>query len=84
VSVAGALVPADSGATVQAYDATILKSADIGSTVQAYDADTAKLDVAQSWTAQQTFKELKDTVKRFLLDKKRGIQLSNFMGNFTN
>lgn len=29
---------------------------------QAYDADTAKTDVAQSWTAQQTFKEVKDTV----------------------
>jgi hypothetical protein len=34
----------------------------IGVDVQAYDADTAKLDVAQSFTAQQTFKELKDTV----------------------
>lgn len=34
----------------------------IGTNVQAYDVDTAKLDVAQSWTAQQTFKELKDTV----------------------
>ena len=34
----------------------------IGTDVQAYDADTAKLDVAQSFTAQQTFKELKDTV----------------------
>lgn len=43
-------------------DATILKSANIGSTVQGYDVDTAKLDVVQSWTAQQTFKELKDTV----------------------
>jgi hypothetical protein len=32
-----------------------LKSADIGSTVQAYDADTAKLDVAQTFTANQTF-----------------------------
>jgi hypothetical protein len=41
---------------------TTLVSADIGSTVQGYDADTAKLDVAQSWAAQQTFKELKDTV----------------------
>jgi hypothetical protein len=50
------------GTDVQAYDATILKSADIGVTVQGYDADTAKLDVAQSFTAQQTFKELKDTV----------------------
>jgi hypothetical protein len=49
-------------ASFQTYDATILKSSNIGSTVQAYDADTAKIDVAQSWTAQQTFKELKDTV----------------------
>jgi hypothetical protein len=39
-----------------------LAPAAIGSTVQAYDADTAKLDVAQSWTAQQTFVEIKDTV----------------------
>ena len=31
-----------------------LQSADIGSTVQAYDADTAKLDVAQTFTAAQT------------------------------
>ncbi len=37
-------------------------TADIGVTVQAYDADTAKLDVAQSFTAQQTFAELKETV----------------------
>ncbi len=29
---------------------------------QDYDADTAKLDVVQSWTAAQTFKETKDTV----------------------
>ena len=41
------------GTDVQAFDATILKSADIGTTVQAYDADTAKLDVAQSFTAAQ-------------------------------
>ena len=49
------LVDGDIGSTVEAYDATILKSADIGSTVQGYDADTAKLDVAQSWSAKQTF-----------------------------
>ena len=48
----------DIGSTVEAYDATILKSADIGSTVQAYDADTAKLDVAQTFTAQQTHSEV--------------------------
>lgn len=35
-------------------DATILKDADIGVAVQAYDADTAKTDVEQTWTAQQT------------------------------
>ena len=35
------------------YD--ILHSNDIGVTVQGYDADTAKLDVAQSWSADQTF-----------------------------
>ena len=37
---------ADIGTTIQAYDATILKSSDIGSTVQGYDADTAKYDDA--------------------------------------
>jgi len=42
--------------------ATMLTSSDIGTTVQAYDADTAKLDVAQTYTAQQTFGELKETV----------------------
>ena len=34
----------------------------IGTDVQAYDADTAKTDVAQAFTAQQTFAELKETV----------------------
>jgi hypothetical protein len=43
-------------------DSSILKSGDLGVSVQAYDVDTAKLDVAQSFTAQQTFKELKETV----------------------
>jgi len=42
-------------------DATIVKDADIGSTVQAYDVDTAKLDVVQSFTAEQTFKEYAET-----------------------
>lgn len=36
------LVPAAIGVTVQAYDATILKSAAIGVTVQGYDATTLK------------------------------------------
>jgi len=34
---------------------TPLKPTDIGVTVQAYDADTVKTDVAQTFTAQQTF-----------------------------
>jgi len=63
--VATMLTSSDIGSTVQAYDATILKSADIGTSVQAYDADTAKLDVAQTYTAQQTFGELKETVYTF-------------------
>ena len=41
------------GVDVQAYDATIVVDADIGSTVQAYDADTAKTDVAQTFTVSQ-------------------------------
>ena len=55
VDLANVVQDSDIGVTVQAYDATIVVDADIGSTVQAYDADTAKLDVAQSWTAAQTF-----------------------------
>ena len=34
-------------------DATIVKDADIGVTVQGYDADTAKTDVAQTFTISQ-------------------------------
>ena len=47
------LKDADIGVTVEAYDATIVKDADIGVTVQGYDADTAKTDVAQTFTAGQ-------------------------------
>ena len=43
------------GTDVQAFDATIVVDADIGVSVQAYDADTAKTDVAQTFTAKQTF-----------------------------
>lgn len=39
-----------------------LDDTDVGISVQAYDADTAKTDVAQAFTAQQTFAELKETV----------------------
>lgn len=51
------------GTDVEAYDATILKGANIGVTVQGYDVDTAKIDVAQLWTAHQRPKYLDtDTV----------------------
>jgi hypothetical protein len=41
------------GVDVQAFDATIVVDADIGVSVQAYDADTAKTDVAQTFTVSQ-------------------------------
>lgn len=44
----------DIGVTVEAYDATILKSADIGVTVQGYDAATAKTNVTQAFTKGQS------------------------------
>ena len=47
------LKSADIGVTVQGYDATIVVDADIGVSVQAYDADTAKTDVAQTFTVSQ-------------------------------
>ena len=55
------LTSAAIGSTVQAYDATLLNDADIGVSVQAYDVDTAKLDVAQTFTAAQTMTALKET-----------------------
>jgi len=45
LSIAGAAVPAP---------ANTLTTSDIGSTVQGYDADTAKLDVVQTFTANQS------------------------------
>ena len=42
------------GVTVEAYNATILKSADIGVTVQGYDAATAKTNVTQAFTKGQS------------------------------
>lgn len=58
--------------TITAFAETILDDADaatarttlgvaIGTDVQEFDADTAKLDVAQEFTAQQEFNELKET-----------------------
>ena len=58
---------ANADAATKAYvDSTVaasgLQPSDIGVTVQGYDADTAKLDVAQTFSAEQTFGELKETV----------------------
>lgn len=44
-----------SAASTYMTQADGLETADLGVTVQAYDADTAKLDVAQTFTADQTF-----------------------------
>jgi hypothetical protein len=43
-----------SGTTIPSSK-TLLVTTDIGSTVQGYDADTAKLDVAQTFSAEQKF-----------------------------
>lgn len=53
--VTGAQVLAYVQANTNASDVGALSSADIGSTVQGYDVDTAKTDVAQTWSAAQTF-----------------------------
>ncbi|MEK9894820.1 MAG: hypothetical protein VW518_00155 [Burkholderiaceae bacterium] len=62
----------------------------IGLDVQAYDADTAKTDVAQTFTAQQTFGELKEgtytlgTSGSIALDPANGsIQSSTLSGTIT-
>ena len=94
------------GSTVQAYDAGLAYldglnftdeatfkagvNLEIGTDVQAYDADTAKTDVAQTYTAQQTFGELKETVftlgtsGSIALDPANGsIQVSTLTGDPT-
>lgn len=48
--------------TLQNGGSNVLVDSDLGVAVQAYDADTAKTDVAQTFSAQQTFTEVKDTV----------------------
>jgi hypothetical protein len=58
LTAAGRAILDDADATAQRATLGLV----IGTNVQAYDPDTAKLDVAQSFTAQQTFKEVKDTV----------------------
>jgi hypothetical protein len=51
------VVDADIGTTVQGYDATIVVDADIGVNVQGYDANTTKNNVANTFTAANTFTE---------------------------
>ena len=54
ISSAGTVYTIDNGAVTEAkLSFTPLKSTDLGVTVQAYDADTAKTDVAQTFTAAQ-------------------------------
>jgi hypothetical protein len=43
------------GVTKKVAASNFLLPSNIGSTVQGYDADTAKLDVAQTWSAAQSF-----------------------------
>lgn len=81
----GSTFVAENGATAR----TSLGVA-IGSDVQAYDADTAKTDVAQTFTAQQTFGEIKETVYTLAtsgsiaLDPANGsVQVSVLTGNPT-
>ena len=52
---ASVTVDAQGRLTAASDGTTPLTNSDIGSTVQAYDADTAKLDVAQTFTTSQTF-----------------------------
>ena len=60
-SLTGVLKSTDIGSTIQGYDATILVGTDIDSTVQGYDADTTKNNVANTFSADQTFTALTET-----------------------
>ena len=76
--------------TLQNGGSNVVVDSDIGSSVQAYDADTAKTDVAQTFSAQQTFGEIKETVftlgttGSIALDPANGsVQVSVLTGNPT-
>lgn len=51
---AGTIAAVTVQAAINELDTEKIATSAIGTTVQAYDADTAKLDVAQTFTAQQT------------------------------
>jgi len=75
------------GTDVQAYDSTIVVDADIGVTVQGYDVDTAKLDVAQTFTDINEFERPRDGVQNYagtVLSTDGGaMQRINLTGNTT-
>lgn len=69
---------------------TAYVQAEVGVSIQAYDANTAKTNVAQTFSAEQTFGEIKETVftlgttGSIALDPANGsIQLSVLTGNPT-
>lgn len=62
---------------VGAESGTALVAADIGVTVQAYDADTAKLDVSQTWAANQNLADYlltRPTLKDYAIE---GVAIGN-------
>ena len=85
---AGYLTSAAIGSTVQAYDADLTTlgaggssarsflGLTIGIDVQAYDANTAKLNVAQTWTAKQTFTGSSSVIASKFVNALEGVTVS--------
>ena len=85
---AGYLTSAAIGSTVQAYDADLTTlgaggssarsflGLTIGTDVQAYDANTAKLNVAQTWTAKQTFTGSSSVIASKFVNALEGVTVS--------
>ncbi len=68
-------------------DATIVKDADIGTSVQAYDADTAKTDVAQTFSVSQRGTLTTDNDGSFDMNATNNFKCTpsgNFTLTFTN
>jgi hypothetical protein len=67
--------------------ADVVQASDIGTTVQAYDADTAKLDVAQTYTAPQVGTITNDIDLSFDQNASNNFQCTPILGGtltFTN